>query len=137
MSHRILVVDDDPAIRETLVTVLSGVGYEVIVARDAAEGRRQLDDEPVDLVLTDCTMPGESGREFAEHVANERGLPVVFLTGDTAKYFELKRAPFIRISKPFRTVNLLQVVDQEIRGAERRRAIQAAARARAEQQLRA
>jgi CheY-like chemotaxis protein len=127
MSHRILVVDDDPASRETLVTVLGGVGYEVAVAADAAEARRQLDEEPVDLVLTDCMMPGERGPALAEHIADERGLPVVFLTGDPNMYFELKRAPFIRLGKPFRTVNLLQVVDQEIRAAERRRAIPTAA----------
>jgi DNA-binding NtrC family response regulator len=128
MSRRILVVDDDSDIRDTLLTVLGGVGYDVALAADAAEARRQLDEEPVDLVITDCMMPGESGKELADHVATERGLPVVFLTGDPSMYFELKRAPFIRLGKPFRTVNLLQVVDQEIRAAERKRAIQAAAR---------
>jgi len=128
MSYRILVVDDDPAMRETLATVLVGVGYDVTLAEDAAAARRQLEAEPVDLVLTDCMMPGETGPELAEHVASERGIPVVFLTGDPSMYFEMKRSPFIRLGKPFRTVNLLQVVDQEIRAAERKRAIQAAAR---------
>jgi len=127
MSYRILVVDDDPAMRETLATVLVGVGYEVTLAEDAAAARRRLEAESFDLVLTDCMMPGESGPHFAEHVANERGLPVVFLTGDPSMYFEVRRSPFIRLGKPFRTIALLQVVDQEIRAAERKRAIQAAA----------
>jgi DNA-binding NtrC family response regulator len=122
MGHRILVVDDDDAIRQTMTTILEGVGYEVALADSAEEARRYLATESADLVLVDAVLPQESGRSLAEHLATERGLPVVFVTGDPTMYFELKRAPFVRMGKPFRVLSLLQVVDQEIRAAERKRA---------------
>jgi CheY-like chemotaxis protein len=61
---RILVVDDDAAIRELLRFVLEEEGYEVIEAADGAEGLQQYQAAPIDFVITDLQMPGMDGLEL-------------------------------------------------------------------------
>jgi len=61
---RILVIDDNAAIRELLRLVLEEEGYEVIEAADGAEGLRRYQAEPTDLVITDLEMPGMDGLEL-------------------------------------------------------------------------
>ncbi|HEX2798814.1 MAG TPA: response regulator, partial [Thermoanaerobaculia bacterium] len=54
---RILVVDDDAAIRRTLIAELSAAGYETTEARDGAEALRLFEGDPPELLLTDLAMP--------------------------------------------------------------------------------
>jgi CheY-like chemotaxis protein len=80
--HRVLVVDDDPAVRKSIDRVLSGKGYAVITAENGEEAVRKLNEEKYDLVYTDIRMPGMSGLEVAEHVkAQQAWTPVVIITG--------------------------------------------------------
>jgi DNA-binding response OmpR family regulator len=58
---RILVIDDDAAIRQVVKTVLERKGFEVIQARDGDAGIRIYKENPVDLVITDIFLPGKSG----------------------------------------------------------------------------
>lgn len=120
MPHTLLVVDDDPDIRDLLTMTLEGVGYVVLVAKDATEARARVESAHIDLVLIDAVLPGESGPELAEWIAREKKLPLVLLSGDWIAYQELKQHPYVRLSKPFRVTNLLHVIDQEVRAAERR-----------------
>jgi CheY-like chemotaxis protein len=60
---RILVVDDDDAVRGVLQKTLSDAGYEVLAARDGREAMRLVAAHPFDLVLTDLIMPGQEGIE--------------------------------------------------------------------------
>lgn len=62
-GHRILVVDHDPGTQRDLDLILSEAGYEVILARNAAEGVRLCRDLEPDLVLLDVLMPGNGGLE--------------------------------------------------------------------------
>ena len=61
---RILVIDDNAAIRELLRLVLEEEGYEVIEAADGAEGLQRYQEAPTALVITDLQMPGMDGLEL-------------------------------------------------------------------------
>ncbi|WP_200306423.1 PAS domain-containing protein, partial [Paracraurococcus ruber] len=80
---RILVVDDDDAVRLVTAAQLRELGYEVLEANSAGTGLVQaLAADPLDLVICDVRMPGEDGPSFAARLRAERpGLPVLFVTG--------------------------------------------------------
>jgi excisionase family DNA binding protein len=80
----ILVVDDDPRLREYLRVNLEMEGYEVVEAGSAEEGLAALDDEPPDLILLDVMMPGVDGWQMLTRVRERHGLesiPVVMFSG--------------------------------------------------------
>jgi CheY-like chemotaxis protein len=80
--RRVLVVDDDQAVRETLVQGLSREGYVVRAASDVGDAVALLGREPVDLVVTDLVLPGGSGLEVARTVKRAQpGTPVILVTG--------------------------------------------------------
>ncbi len=82
LTARILVVDDDKAVRAALKVNLRKGGYDVTVAESAEKALRNLDDRPMDLVLSDVSMPGMSGMELLSRV-RERwpDVRVVIMTG--------------------------------------------------------
>jgi CheY-like chemotaxis protein len=81
-SRKVLVVDDDPAVRKSIDRVLTGKGYAVITAENGEEAMRKLNEEKYDLVYTDIRMPGISGLDVAEQVkARKPWTPVVIITG--------------------------------------------------------
>src|ERR1039458_613351 len=81
-SRKVLVVDDDPAVRKSIDRVLTGKGYAVITAENGEEALRKLNEAKYDLVYTDIRMPGMSGLEVAEQVKARRPwTPVVIITG--------------------------------------------------------
>ena len=89
MTPTILVVEDEPAIRELLAVNLADAGYDVRTAEDAESARRMLDGELPDLVLLDWMLPGLSGLGFAKQLrsdARTRELPIIMVTarGDEA-----------------------------------------------------
>jgi CheY-like chemotaxis protein len=80
----VLVVDDDPAIRRLVSSMLVLGGYQAVCAGGAAEALELLDQSaaPFDLVVTDVAMPGISGLELAEQIRRSQpGLRVGFMTG--------------------------------------------------------
>ena len=79
---RVLVVDDDEAVRETLAQGLAREGYTVHAAGSVGDAVALLGREPVDLVVTDLVLPGGSGLEVARAVKRSHpGTPVVLVTG--------------------------------------------------------
>ena len=82
-SHaRILVVEDDKLVRESMVESLEALGYDVTAASDAEAGLRELRRERPHLMITDYLMPGMTGAELVK-VANTEwpGLPMIISTG--------------------------------------------------------
>lgn len=80
--RKVLVVDDDPAVRKSFDRVLTGKGYAVITAENGEEALTKLGQEKYDVVYTDIRMPGMSGLEVAEKVkARQPWTPVVIITG--------------------------------------------------------
>jgi DNA-binding NtrC family response regulator len=78
---RILVVDDEIAIRESLDALLKLEGYTARMAADGEEGLRIIDQESFDLVLLDLALPGQSGLELLPQIKERHSdLPVIMIT---------------------------------------------------------
>jgi len=85
MDARILLVEDDPSIREVTAIGLRGAGFEVLTAADGAEGLERWRAERPDLVLLDVMLPRLDGLEVCRAIRREATVPIVMLTarGDT------------------------------------------------------
>jgi len=68
---RILVIDDDPAMRGSMRRILERDGHDVREAGDGAEGLRLFRAEPADVVVTDVLMPGKEGMETIVELLEE------------------------------------------------------------------
>jgi DNA-binding response OmpR family regulator len=80
---RILVIDDNAAIRELLRFLLEEEGYEVSEAADGAEGLQRYQADPADLVITDLKMPGMDGLELLQALRRVVPTPVLLaISGD-------------------------------------------------------
>ena len=85
MSNKILVVDDDDALREMVGLVLNAAGYHTVFAADGLNAVEVFKSEEPDLVLLDIMLPGQSGIEVCKQIRSLSGTPIVMLTakGDT------------------------------------------------------
>jgi two-component system phosphate regulon response regulator OmpR len=79
-APHLLIVDDDTRIRELLQKFLTGKGFRVTVAADAAEARRKLEGLDFDLLVLDVMMPGENGIALTGALREIRNIPVILLT---------------------------------------------------------
>ncbi len=105
---RILVVDDEPGIRELVEEMLGLAGHHTILVRDGREALEHLDTDPApDVIVLDLKMPVMDGQQFYEHLVHhhpELVERVLFLTGDTLSreartFIESTGRPCL--SKPF------------------------------------
>lgn len=76
----ILVVDDDPQIRDVLRVALSRAGFRPILARDGAEGLRQAESAAPDLAVLDIGLPEMDGLQLCQAIRRTSSLPILFLT---------------------------------------------------------
>jgi len=113
MAKKILVVDDEADIRETVKQIAEGDGYEVKTASGCEQGLAMLRKEKFDLVLMDFFMPKKSGRTCVEEIRKDSSLKsqkVAFLTvakpSDSGKGFIEKLKPVDYIQKPFKVEEL-------------------------------
>jgi len=85
MDARILLVEDDPSIREVTAIGLRSAGFEVDTASDGAAGLERWRQAPPDLVLLDVMLPRLDGLEVCREIRRESTVPIVILTarGDT------------------------------------------------------
>jgi two-component system KDP operon response regulator KdpE len=115
---RILVVDDDAAIRRALVAELSAAGYEALTAADGAEGFRVFLESEPDLVLTDLAMPVADGFDLVRRVRGQGGTPIVVLSvrgSDADKIRALDLGADDYVVKPFSAAELLARVRAQLR----------------------
>src|SRR5262245_24052956 len=79
-ANHIIVVDDEPEIREMLADYLGHAGFRVSTAEDGATLRRLLEDQAADLVILDINMPGEDGLSLARYLRANTRIGIVMLT---------------------------------------------------------
>ena len=114
---RILIIDDDAALRTTLRELLAGQGYEVIEASDGREGLQHYLGTPVDLVITDLLMPEHEGVETIHALQRVNpSVKIIAVTGGG----QTGRMDFLAVAtalgaqrtfrKPFRQQALLEAV---------------------------
>jgi len=81
-TDKILIIDDDPVVRKSIVDYLEDGGFEILEAEDGQQGLSLFHREKPDLVLTDLKMPGLSGLNLLEILAKEApAIPVIVVSG--------------------------------------------------------
>jgi DNA-binding response OmpR family regulator len=116
-TKRILLVDDDAEIIETLRYALEAKGYEILVARDGNQGLAMAEREDPDLVILDMMMPKRSGFLVLERLRRTRPIPmrVIMVTaneGSRHKAYAEMLGVDDYIRKPFAMDRLLDSVDR-------------------------
>jgi two-component system response regulator AtoC len=103
---RVLVVDDEPGLRQSLGLLLADAGYEVAAEGDAARALERALAEPFDLVLCDVRMPGLDGLAFLRSYKQRGGDALVIMMsaygGEEAALAAMKEGAYDYIPKPFR-----------------------------------
>jgi DNA-binding NtrC family response regulator len=114
MKKRVLVVDDDTAVRESLKRVLQTAGYEVGMAADAEEATLKFVPEQTDLLVLDLNLPSQSGWEVFERLTTRYPLvPVIIITGMPHQYETAVAAGAgALMEKPIEATSLLNTIDE-------------------------
>jgi DNA-binding response OmpR family regulator len=117
---KILIVEDDKALRETLTAALELENFEVIGVGDGAEGYRIAGKQKVDLIILDYVVPGMNGFEVCKKLRMEgNSTPIIFLTGE--KKEEIDRILGLELGaddyliKPFGTRELIARIHAVLR----------------------
>ncbi|MCA1408062.1 response regulator [Ensifer sp. IC3342] len=119
-SGHILVVDDDPRIRQMLARYFEEEGYRVSLAGDGQEMRNYLERLPIDIILLDLLLPGEDGLALTRDIRARSDIPIIMLTGRSDvvdRIVGLEVGADDYITKPFH----LREVLARVRNALRRR----------------
>ena len=109
----ILVVDDDPRIRQMIRDVLEEEGFAVAAAGDGPQAIRRAADQPPALVILDMTLPQMDGHEVAAalRAAHGRALPILTITADGGAADKARRVgAFSYLRKPFDLDDLVAAV---------------------------
>ena len=116
---RILVIDDDPDIREVLGWSLKSAGYEVALAAEGREGLNAYGAQPADLVITDIYMPNQDGLETIHELDQRYPRPaIIAMSGralaGTMLSIASKLGAIQILQKPFSIEDVLQAVTQAL-----------------------
>lgn len=112
-SHRVLVVDDEPAIREAVRAALQQAGHEVRLANDAESARElfETDTAGFDVLVTDVVLPAMRGNELALALREMNPqLPVLVISGYGSRASDpslVGSGPTVELQKPFLVADLL------------------------------
>ncbi|MEM6907349.1 MAG: response regulator [Pseudomonadota bacterium] len=126
----LLLVDDEPTLREPLAEYLTGQGFAVREAASGAAARSALKQELPDLVLLDIMMPGEDGLSLCRHLVETRQVPVIFLTARaeaTDRIIGLELGADDYLTKPFEPRELVARIRTVLRRVTRGQSPQAEA----------
>ena len=122
-TEKVLLVEDEPAVRNVTRAQLESLGYRVIACANAAEALQVVEalSEPVDLLLTDVVMPGMNGRELAARIAERQpGLRVLFTSGygeEVIARHGVLETGVLLLQKPFALSRLASLVREALAGA--------------------
>jgi len=119
MKERILIVEDEQALRSTLSVRLQGEGYVVDTANDAADGFEKATGSPFDLIILDVMLPDRSGLDVCRDI-RQAGLatPILFLSArhqTTDKVIGLRLGGDDYVTKPFKAAELVARIEVLLR----------------------
>jgi DNA-binding response OmpR family regulator len=106
-APRVLVVDDEPLLREMLAESLFTDGWDVVVAGDAAEALRQAE---ITVAVVDAVLPGGTDGFRLTRLLEARGVPVLMISGHAESLDRLTADPRPILAKPFRVAAFLTAV---------------------------
>ena len=119
----LLIVDDDPNIRELLSVNLAAVGYELEIAADGAEAMARIRERRPDLIVLDIMMPELDGWELCKFIRDDPDLQTIKIVMLTAKGTEKDRMIGREIfkadeymTKPFDVDDLKKVIERLLHG---------------------
>jgi two-component system response regulator RegX3 len=118
---RILVVDDEPSVRESVGYALEQEGFEVTLAASGEEAEERLAEGDFDLLVLDIMMPGKSGLDVCREVRERSPVPIILLTAKDAevdKVVGLEVGADDYVTKPFSVRELLGRVRAQLRRRE-------------------
>jgi len=118
LSQRILVVDDEPKLRELVKAYLSKEGYVVTAVEDGVAADLYLSDHEVDLVILDLMLPGEDGLSIGRRLRQQKNLPIIILSArgeELDRIIGLEMGADDYLSKPFNPRELLARVRSVLR----------------------
>ncbi len=121
MARLILVVDDEPTLRETLAEALEGDGFRVITAADGREALLRFREHRPDLVVLDLMLPELSGVEVCRILRQEAGVPILMLTAKSSeidKVLGLELGADDYVTKPFSLRELIARIHAVLRRTE-------------------
>ena len=122
MARTILIVDDEPTLRETLAENLEAEGFRVVTAADGRAGLARFRDSRPDLIILDLMLPELSGVEVCRIVRSESPVPILMLTAkisEVDKIVGLELGADDYVTKPFSLGELLARVRALLRRTER------------------
>ena len=114
---RLLLIEDNDALRATLVIALTDAGHSVVEAGDGRQGANIVRAEPIDLVITDLVMPDQEGIETIQSLRRLRpNLPVIAISGNSpfsSHYLAMagRLGAQRTLSKPFTADELLRAIE--------------------------
>lgn len=118
---KILIIDDDKAVREVVNLLLSSEGFEVIEAIDGNDGLNKINSEKPDLVLLDVIMPKINGYMLLNKLSSDKNLkkiPIILLTATSqmAGSISLNSHSIDNIHKPFEPDDLINKIKKKLGG---------------------
>jgi len=118
-SARILIIEDEPMLREITEAALTAAGYSVLTAANGSEGISCFEAQPsITLVISDLGLPGMSGEEVVKRLLFIRpGIKIIVCSGfvDPAAAVELTSLGIQILQKPYRSSDLLTAVKNALR----------------------
>jgi two-component system response regulator HydG len=121
-SAKILLVDDETGILDSLRILLKGAGYEVATARGGAEALENLSRKRPDLVVTDIRMPGVTGLDVLAHTRDmDPEIPVILMTAQASLQSAVRavnEGAFYYLQKPFANDDLLAICRRALEARE-------------------
>ncbi len=120
---KVLVVDDDAPVRESVCKVLQQEGYETVRASDGPTALKQFATQPIDLLVLDLGLPVKSGWEVFEEITRKHPtLPIILITGQANKYRSAVAAGAgALLEKPLDVAALLEVMQELLAEPKERR----------------
>ncbi len=119
-ERNVLIVDDEPAIRNILARIISGKGHQAHTVPNGKAALAELDEKVYDLLIVDLKMFGLSGKKLYETLNKEQpdtANKIIFITGDTMSeetndFLASSGRPYL--AKPFSPDEIIDIVEKEL-----------------------